>query len=148
MRYPNGTIDDEPLVAMRRAVGQPDTRRWHLKIICEQADYSLVRLPVHRRGRRPNPQLCIANAKDFVATCPRLDSDLQNEIAAIPAGSTIIAGAQIGYGRRVTMYIATACNAMIANIGEMSSPPMGRIRLRNGLITGSTSIAMKAVAGL
>lgn len=133
---------------MRRAVGQPDTRWRHLQIICEQADYSLVRLAVRRRSRRPNPQLCIANAKDLVATCARLDSDLQNEIAAIPTASTIIAGAQIGYGRNVTTYMATACNAMIANIGEMSSPPMGRIRLRNGLITGSTSIAMKAVAGL
>lgn len=119
-----------------------------MQIIREQANDGLICFAIRRRCCRPNAKLRVTHADYFVATGARLDADLENEGIAIPAGSVVVLAIQTGNGRNVPAKIATACKAMIANIGEMSKPPMGRIRLRNGLNTGSTSIAMKAVAGL
>ena len=133
---------------MRLTVTQPDTRWWNVKVVSEQSDYSLVRLSIGRGSRRSHAQCAVADAENFVATRPRLNPDSQNQVVATPTGGTISDITQIGIGLSVAMKIPLACNAMIAKIGEISSPPTVGIRFRKGRITGSTSIAMKAVAGL
>lgn len=44
--------------------------------------------------------------------------------------------------------LVSAPNKMIAKIGEISNPPSGGIRRRNGRNTGSVNVAIIAVAGL
>ena len=88
------------------------------------------------------------HALNFVFTCARLNPHLHDQIFTLPSRNAAIDVVQIGKGRSVLKKMAVACKAMIAKIGEMSSPPIGRITRLNGAITGSTSIEINAVAGL
>ena len=134
---------------MRLAVGQRDPGRCDLQIVGKQTNNCFIRFAVSWCCCRTYSQLSVADVENLVPTCPRLDPDTYHEIAARPIGGAIVAVAQIGNGRtELLSNIASACKAMMAKIGEISRPPMGRINTRNGRRTGSTSIEMNAVAGL
>lgn len=133
---------------MRMTVRQVDTRCRYIQVVREQSDHRFVCLAIGWCCRCPDTQAAIADAKDLIAAGPRLHSNPQNQIVVAPVSGAVIAPTQIGNGLSVAMKMPLACNAMITKIGEISSPPMAGIRLLKGRITGSTSIDMKAVAGL
>jgi hypothetical protein len=53
-----------------------------------------------------------------------------------------------GIGFSVRRKITTACSSTIANMGDMSSPPIGGMSRRNGRRIGSEMVVSKAVMGL
>ena len=133
---------------MRMTVRQVDTPCRYIQVVREQSDHRFVCLAIGWCCRCPDTQAAIADAKDFIAAGPRLHSHPQNQIVAAPVGGAVFALTQTGNGLSVAMKIPLACNAMMAKIGEISSPPMAGIKFLKGRITGSTSIDMKVVAGL
>lgn len=133
---------------MRQPSGQGDARLRHAQIVGQQTDNSLVGFAIRWRGRGSHAQLTVFHALNFVLACARLNPHLHDQIFTLPSRNAAINAAQIGKGRSVLKNMAAACKAMIAKIGEMSSPPIGRMTRLNGRITGSTSIEINAVAGL
>lgn len=148
LRQSDRATGNKMLVAASLAVRHIDTRWRNMQVIREQSNNRFVCLPTGRCRGCANFQPGVADAEDFIATGARLNSDAQYKIVTLPLCCEFLRATQIGSGRRVLMKIAIACRIIMANIGEMSRPPIVGTSLRNGRNTGSTSMAMKAVAGL
>ena len=134
---------------MRQAVHQPDPGRRDIEIFRQQADDGLVSLAAGRRCGRSNAQLAAPDAFNGITAGPRMHTHRHTQPAAVwRKRSGIASRSQIPIGRSERRKMSAPCSRMIANIGEMSRPPIGLMTVRNGRRTGSTSMLMNAVAGL
>ncbi len=133
---------DQDLFAPRRfAANNLDSRLWHSECFRKLPDYIMICRAIRRYGGSPHTQHAIKHTLQLVTRCTRYNL-YSNEQVGIRKLATHTAK-----GRRESRNIVPACNRMIANIGEISSPPSDGMIFRNGRNTGSASELIIATIG-
>lgn len=141
-------FDEKLLVAVGCSTQQLNARDGNVQVIGKQFRNGFVGLVVSGWRGRAHLQEAIAytgNAIVFRAWC---DAYGKNDVITVCPGAGFEFGRQIGNGFSPATTMVRAIIRMIANIGEISRPPIGGMMRRNGARMRSVIVCISAIPGL
>jgi len=109
-------------------------------MFCQEFRGCRVRLAVGRRRRRPDLKPAVDDLADGVVFRAWLHANIDDPIDAAGTAAVGKFGFQNGSALNPETMIVAASRMMIANTGEISSPPSGGMIRRNGRSNGSVSV--------
>jgi len=128
----NWRCNAETLVSGPPARDQRDPGLGHAEVVSEQLGDSSICLAIRRSGGGADFQAVVFNADDFIATGARLYADLDQQGFAAPLCTSssrlgFVISSHMNNERESSIRIDSALSAMMAKIGDTSSPPIDGI---------------------